>query len=96
MYNIDNELMNVPSENIFPGIYLSDFFVSQCEILNELSKCKSGSNLVDGKSLNILIFVLQFCLKDFVELFHCIVSKKESPDIWKKAHKNPLHKKLLI
>ena len=93
-YKKDNEPLNVPSENFFPEIYLSDIFVSQCEILDELSKCKSGANSVEGISPNILILVLQFCLNDIVELFNCIVSNEQFPNIWKTAHINPLHKKV--
>ena len=80
MYKIDNELLKVPRKNIFPGIYLSVFFVSQCKILNELSKCKPGTISVDGISPYMLIFVLQFCLNDIVEKFNCIVSNKQFPD----------------
>ena len=85
--------MNVPSEHIFPGIYLSDVFVSQCKIFQELSKGKSGSNSVDDISANIIIFLLQFCLNDIVEMFNCRASNKQFPDIWKIAHLNPSHKK---
>ena len=93
MFKIDNDPLNVPRKSSFLGIYLSAIFISQCEILNELSKCKLGTNSVDG---NILIFVLQFCLNDIVELFKYIVSNKQFPDIWKIAHINLLYKKLLV
>ena len=61
---------------------------------NEFSKRKSGTNSVYGISPNILIFVLHFCLNDILELFNCIVSNKQFPDIWKLAHIIPLHKKV--
>ena len=48
-----------------------------------LGKCKSGTNSVDGVAPNRLIFVLQFCLKDIVQIFNYIVSNKQFPDIWK-------------
>ena len=41
LYRKDNRSLNVSSENSFPGIHLSDIFVLQSKILNELIKCKS-------------------------------------------------------
>ena len=79
--------MNVPSESMFPGIYLSDIIVSQCEDLKELSKCKSGTNSVEGVAPNMLIFVLQFCLNYNVEVLNYIVSNKQFTDSKKKSLK---------
>ena len=57
VYKIDNKTLNVSGESIFPGIHLSDFYVSQCKILSKLSKCEPGENSVDSISLNIFILL---------------------------------------
>ena len=53
VYKIGNEPLNFPSERIFPEIYLSDTFVSHCEIRSELSKCKS-------KQIQLMVYLLTY------------------------------------
>ena len=53
VYKIGNEPLNFLSERIFPEIYLSDTFVSHCEIRSELSKCKS-------KQIQLMVYLLTY------------------------------------
>ena len=73
-------------------IFLDDITFNAKDMLDEISKIKSGANSYDQITPSLLKAPAPYVMKSILYIFSCIINACHFPKVWKNIHLRPHHK----